>query len=57
MQVRTTRLGALLQWLPAPLLSLLDAWSYGVAQRRARERQQRWLRRQAAAPAATRRPA
>ncbi len=37
--------------LPAPLLRLLDAWSYRVAQRRARARQEQWTRRQAAKPA------
>jgi hypothetical protein len=38
--------------LPAPLLALLDAWSHRVAQRRLRERQQRWLQRKAAPVAA-----
>lgn len=40
-----------LQYLPGALVSVLDAWSHRVAQRRARARQQRWLQRQAA-PAA-----
>lgn len=37
----------LLQVLPGPLLSVLDAWSHRVARRRAQQRQQKWLRRQA----------
>jgi hypothetical protein len=36
---------AVLHWLPRSLLRMLDAWSYRVAQRRARERQRRWLAR------------
>jgi hypothetical protein len=40
-----------LQLLPSPLVRVLDAWSHRVAQRRFRERQQRWLQRNAA-PAA-----
>ena len=45
--VRTTWVGLLLRSLPGPLLRQLDAWSHRVAQRRARERQERWARRQA----------
>lgn len=37
-----------LRLLPVPLRAALDAWSYRVAQRRARERRQRWLQRSAA---------
>jgi hypothetical protein len=37
----------LLHLLPAAVLRALDAWSYQVARRRQRERQQRWQRRQA----------
>ena len=40
-----------IRFLPGPLLAVLDAWSHRVAQRRARERRQRWLQRDAA-PAA-----
>jgi hypothetical protein len=47
--VRTTWVAVLLKRLPGPLLRLLDGWSYRLAQRRARERQERWVRRQAAA--------
>lgn len=39
----------LLRVLPRPVLGMLDAWSYRIAQRRARERQQKWLQRKAAA--------
>ena len=38
---------AVLHWLPQWLLRALDAWSHRVAQRRARERQRRWLARRA----------
>jgi hypothetical protein len=37
--------------LPRPLLHLLDAWSLGIARRRARQRQQKWLQAKAAAAA------
>ncbi|HEY8359304.1 MAG TPA: hypothetical protein VIL30_17785 [Ramlibacter sp.] len=47
--VRTTWVGTLLRVVPAPVLRLLDAWSYRVAQRRALQRQERWARRQAGA--------
>lgn len=47
--LRPTWLGRVLRQLPSPLLSLLDAWSYRIAQRHARQRQQRWLSRKAAA--------
>lgn len=45
--VRTTWVGLLLRGLPGPLVRLLDAWSHRVAMRKARERQERWTRRQA----------
>jgi hypothetical protein len=38
----------IVQYLPRPLLSVLDAWSRRVARRRAALRQQKWLRRKAA---------
>ena len=38
-----------LRHLPAPLVKVLDAWSYRVARKRAQQRQQKWLARQAAA--------
>jgi hypothetical protein len=38
---------AVLHWLPRWLLRMLDGWSHRVAQRRARERQRRWLARTA----------
>jgi hypothetical protein len=47
----TTLVSQVVQFLPGALVSVLDAWSHRVAQRRARARQQRWLQRQAA-PAA-----
>lgn len=43
--VRTTWVGALLRGLPGPVLRLLDGWSHRRAQRRAREREQRWAAR------------
>jgi hypothetical protein len=45
--VHTGLVTQVLQALPRPLLSVLDAWSHRVALRRARQRQQDWLRRQA----------
>lgn len=46
---------AVLHWLPQGLVRALDGWSYRVAQRRAQERQRKWLARRAkpaeAAPA------
>ncbi|MGV3569498.1 MAG: hypothetical protein ACO1PB_02785 [Ramlibacter sp.] len=45
--VRTTWVGTLLRVLPGPVLRLLDGWSSRRARRRARERQERWARRQA----------
>jgi hypothetical protein len=47
--VHSTLLGQVLRVLPRPLLGALDAWSHRIAQRRARQRQQRWLARKAAA--------
>ena len=38
----------IVQHLPRPLLSVLDAWSRRVARRRAALRQQKWLQRKAA---------
>jgi hypothetical protein len=35
---RTSRLAQLVRKLPAPVLGMLDAWSYGVAVRRAERR-------------------
>lgn len=37
-----------LHFLPCVVLRLLDAWSYQVALRKQREREQRWLQRTAA---------
>ena len=42
----------IVQYLPRPLLSMLDSWSRRVARRRAALRQQKWLRRKAATAAA-----
>ena len=36
---------AVVHFLPQPLLRVLDAWSHRIAQRRARERQRKWLAR------------
>lgn len=44
--VRTRMVSQVLRLLPGPVLALLDAWSYRIAQRRARERQRRWAQRQ-----------
>jgi hypothetical protein len=35
---RSGRVARLARWLPRPLLEMLDAWSYGVAVRRAERR-------------------
>jgi hypothetical protein len=35
---RSGRVTRLARWLPRPLLEMLDAWSYGVAVRRAERR-------------------
>ncbi len=43
-------IGRVVKLVPAPLRSLLDAWSYRVAQRHARQRQAAWLRRRSAVP-------
>jgi len=43
--VRTTWVATLLRVLPGPVLRLLDGWSYRRAQRRAREREERWATR------------
>jgi hypothetical protein len=45
--VHTSLVSQVLQVLPGPLLSVLDAWSHRIALRRAQQRQQKWLRRQA----------
>jgi hypothetical protein len=50
--VQTTRVTQVVRHLPAPLVKLLDAWSHRLAQRRAAQRRQKWLQRQAA-PTAT----
>jgi hypothetical protein len=39
----------MLRSLPGPVIGMLDAWSHRIAQRRARQRQQKWLQRRAAA--------
>ena len=39
--------GQLLHLLPVSVIGALDAWSHRVAQRRAAERQRRWLERKA----------
>lgn len=49
--VQASLIAQIVQLLPSPLLRVLDGWSYRVAQRRARARQQQWLQAQAA-PAA-----
>lgn len=49
--VQTSLVSQLVQALPRPLLRALDAWSHRVAQRRARERQLKWLQRKAATAA------
>lgn len=46
--VQASLAGQFVRLLPSPLLRVLDGWSYRVAQRRARARQQKWLQRQAA---------
>lgn len=46
---RTSWIGLLLRQLPGPVLRQLDTWSHKVAQRRARQRHERWVRRRAAA--------
>lgn len=38
---------AVIHWLPQSLLRVLDGWSHRVAQRRAEERQRKWLARRA----------
>jgi len=43
-----SRVSQVVRHLPRWLVRALDAWSYRLAQRRARERQQRWLARKAA---------
>ena len=47
--VHTTWVGQMLRHLPGPIVTLLDAWSQGVARRHATERRQAWLRRKATA--------
>jgi len=47
--VQVTIVSQLLQLLPAALVRPLDAWSHRIAQRRALERQQKWLQRKAQA--------
>lgn len=49
--VHTSLVSLFVQALPRPVLGLLDAWSYRVARRRARQRQLQWQQRKAA-PAA-----
>lgn len=44
---RPSVLVQLLRALPRPVREALDAWSYRIAQRRARQRQQRWAQRKA----------
>ena len=42
-----SRVAQLLKVLPGPVLRLLDAWSYRVAQRRQQRRREAWLARRA----------
>lgn len=43
----TALVSQLLHLLPVSVLGMLDAWSHRVAQRRALERQRKWLERKA----------
>lgn len=48
MVLQPSSISRLLRHLPASLVKVLDAWSYKVAQRRAQQRQRKWLARKAA---------
>lgn len=48
---RTTWVTQAVRLLPSPLLRALDGWAHRQAQRRARQRRDQWLARQAQAAA------
>ena len=51
-QLHSAWVGSVLSHMPRPVVTLLDRWSQAMARRRAAQRRQAWLRRQAAQTAA-----